>query len=95
MRQWHFDPWGSALGGMVVRVSGLDAQGQAIDRAWHVTADNGHGPEIPTMPALLLARQMAHQHKHLPPGAHTAAGLLPLSAFAGEFQRWGMLTDEE
>ncbi|MDO9436045.1 saccharopine dehydrogenase family protein [Hydrogenophaga sp.] len=88
------DPWGSALGGMVVRVSGLDATGAQIQRAWHVTADNSHGPEIPTMPALLLARQMA-QHHPMPPGAHTAAGLLPLSAFANEFERWGMLTNEE
>ena len=88
------DPWGSALGGMVVRVSGVDALGEPIHRAWHVTADNSHGPEIPTMPAILLARQMA-RHNPLAPGAHTAAGLLPLSAFADEFKRWGMVTDEE
>lgn len=85
------DPWGSALGGMVVRVAGLDADGRAIRRAWHVTAAHGHGPEIPTMPALLLARQV----HALPRGAHTAAGLLPLSAFADGFRRWGMPTDEE
>lgn len=89
-----FDRWGSALGGMVVRVSGLDAEGRAQTAAWHLSADHDHGPEIPTMPAVLIARQLA-QREALPPGARTATGLLPLSAFTSEFQRWGMVTDEE
>ncbi|QHE88735.1 saccharopine dehydrogenase [Hydrogenophaga sp. BPS33] len=88
-----FDRWGSALGGMVVHVSGLDGQGQAIERSWHVSADHDHGPEIPAMPAILLARHLAHR-KGPPPGAHTAMGLLPLDAFDGEFQRWNMPTCE-
>ncbi len=89
-----FDRWGSALGGMVVRVSGLDAQGHARTAAWHLSADHDHGPEIPTMPAILIARQLARREA-LPPGAHTATGFLPLRAFTSEFQRWGMVTDEE
>ncbi len=91
-----FDRWGSALGGMVVWVSGLDAQGHPARRAWHLSADHDHGPEIPAMPAILLARRLAgHGGDALPHGAHTAAGLLALDAFAGQFARWGMSTDEE
>ena len=87
------NPWGSALGGMVVCVSGLDSQGKAVQRAWHLAADHDHGPEIPAMPAILLARRIAQGHA-LPVGAHTATGLLPLASFAPEFERWGMVTDE-
>lgn len=83
---------GSPLGGMVVRVAGVDAQGQPCRRAWHIAADHDHGPEIPCMAAILLARQLAAGHP-LPIGATTSTGLLPLAAFGPEFARWGMVTD--
>lgn len=83
---------GTPLGGMVVRVAGADAQGQPRRRAWHIAADHDHGPEIPCMAAILLARQLA-VGQPLPTGAHTSTSLLPLSAFAPEFAKWGMVTD--
>ncbi len=87
-----FDALGTPLGGMVVRVSGSNAQGQPSHRAWHIAADHDHGPEIPCMAAILLARQLA-QGQPLPIGAWASTGLLPLSAFAPEFAKWGMQTD--
>lgn len=87
-----FDAFGTALGGMVVRVEGIDAQGAAARRAWHIAADNNHGPEIPCMAAILLARRLARGGA-LPLGAHVCAGLLALSEFDPEFARWGMVTD--
>ncbi|OYD50768.1 saccharopine dehydrogenase NADP-binding domain-containing protein [Acidovorax kalamii] len=86
------DALGTPLGGMVVRVAGADAQGQPRQRAWHIAADHDHGPEIPCMAAILLARQLA-AGQALPTGAHTSTGLLPLAAFAPEFAKWGMVTD--
>ncbi|WP_010459799.1 saccharopine dehydrogenase NADP-binding domain-containing protein [Acidovorax radicis] len=83
---------GTPLGGMVVRVAGNDAQGQQCRRAWHIAADHDHGPEIPCMAAILLARQLA-AGQPLPNGAHTSTSLLPLAAFAPEFAKWGMVTD--
>ncbi|KRD50292.1 saccharopine dehydrogenase [Acidovorax sp. Root275] len=83
---------GTPLGGMVVRVAGNDAQGQPCRRAWHIAADHDHGPEIPCMAAILLARQLA-AGQPLPNGAHTSTSLLPLAAFAPEFAKWGMVTD--
>ncbi len=83
---------GTPLGGMVVRVAGADAQGQPKRRAWHIAADNDHGPEIPCMAAILLTRQRA-AGQPLPTGAHTSTSLLPLEAFAPEFAKWGMVTD--
>lgn len=89
-----FDPFGSALGGMFVRLRGRDAGGQAIARAWHLSADHGHGPEVPCMAAILLARMLAHGEA-VPVGAHACMGLLTLEEFAPEFRRWGMQTDVE
>lgn len=86
------DGLGSSLGGMVVRVQGLDARGLEASRAWHIAADNDRGPEIPCMAAILLARRLA-RGESLPTGAHPCTGLLSLGDFEPEFARWGMLTD--
>lgn len=87
-----FDGLGSSLGGMVVRVAGIDAKGRPARRAWHIAADHDHGPEIPCMAAILLARRLAARQP-MPLGATTAAGLLTLAEFQPEFTRWGMVTD--
>ncbi len=87
-----FDPFGSALGGMVVRVAGLDANGKPVKRAWHIAADNDHGPEIPCMAAILLARRLA-SGEPMANGAYPCMGLHRLADFAPEFAKWGMLTD--
>lgn len=86
------DPLGSRLGGMVVRVTGLDAGGQACARAWHIAADNDHGPEIPCMAAILLARRMASGER-MASGAYPCLSLHTLAEFTPEFAKWGMVTD--
>lgn len=87
-----FDPFGSALGGMVVRVAGLDGAGQPAKRAWHLAADNNHGPEVPCMAAILLARRLA-SGEPMANGAYPCVGLHALADFAPEFAKWGMVTD--
>ncbi|HSW04682.1 MAG TPA: saccharopine dehydrogenase, partial [Aquabacterium sp.] len=86
------NPFGSDVGGMVLRVQGLDAQGQPRQRAWHITAGQDHGPEIPCMAAILLARRWA-RGEAVTPGAGPCAGLLSLAEFAPEFARWGMVSE--
>ena len=88
-----FDALGTALGGMVVRVEGTDVQSRSSRRAWHIAADDNHGPEIPCMAAILLARRLANGDTALPIGAHACMGLLSLPEFEPEFARWGMVTD--
>ncbi|RYX97997.1 MAG: saccharopine dehydrogenase [Comamonadaceae bacterium] len=83
---------GSALGGMVVRVEGCDAAGKTSKRAWHLTADNDKGPEIPCMAAILLARKIAHGAAQ-PVGARACMSQLGLAEFEPEFARYGMVTD--
>ncbi len=87
-----FDVLGSSLGGMVVRVQGVNATGQRVGREWHIAAGDDHGPEIPCMAAILLARRLARGQLSLM-GAHVCAGLLDLNEFQPEFERWGMQTD--
>lgn len=87
-----FDPFGSALGGMVVRVGGVDDSGKPVKRAWHIAADHDHGPEIPCMAAILLARRLA-SGEPMVSGAFPCVGLLALAEFAPEFAKWGMVTD--
>lgn len=86
------DGLGSALGGMVVRVEGLDATGRPVQRSWHIAADNNHGPESPCMAAILLARKLA-RGQALPAGALACLGMLKLAEFEPEFARWSMVTD--
>jgi saccharopine dehydrogenase-like NADP-dependent oxidoreductase len=91
-----FDFLGSSLGGMVLRVAGLNAQGKPAQRAWHISADDDHGPEIPCMAAIVLARRLAQTHPKthaLPVGAHACMRLLQLADFEPEFARWGMVTE--
>jgi hypothetical protein len=87
-----FDGFGSPDGGMVVRLRGEDAQGQPRQFAWHITAPDHHGPEIPCMAAILLARRLA-RGDGWPPGARPCMGLLALYEFAPEFACWGMATE--
>ncbi len=83
---------GSSLGGMVVRTSGIDANGKPAQKSWHIAADHDHGPEIPCMAAILLARQLARKER-VEIGAYTSIGWLHLSDFAPEFAKWKMVTD--
>jgi len=86
------NPFGSDGGGRVLRVRGRDGQGRPRQRAWHITAGNDHGPEIPCMAAILLARRWARGDTPVP-GAGPCMGLLSLDDFASEFARWGMRTE--
>jgi Saccharopine dehydrogenase NADP binding domain len=87
-----FDPLGTPDGGMVVTLAGEGhADGRPLRLSWHVTAGNHHGPEIPCMAAIVLARRLVRGE--LPEGAYTAMGQVGLQEFMPEFERWGMLTE--
>ncbi len=84
------DPLGSSLGGMVVRVQGLNAHGAHVARAWHIAADHDHGPEIPCMASILLARRLA-RGEAMASGAYPCVSRHALLDFASEFAKWGMV----
>ena len=84
-----FDPFGTPAGGMAVRLRGRDTGGAPLALAWHLTAPDHHGPEIPCMAAILLARRLA-RGQAWEPGARACMGLLTLADFEPEFARWRM-----
>jgi hypothetical protein len=53
------DAFGSERGGMLVSITGTDPSGRKKRVEWHLFADHNHGPEIPCMAAILLARKIA------------------------------------
>lgn len=69
---------GSDRSAMSVEVKGI-AQGRALARRWTLIAEEGDGPEIPTLAAHLLANAL--RESRLTAGAKTAAGLLSLEDF--------------
>ncbi len=75
--------FGSADGGMFVSLRGKDQAGQALTRTWFIIAFDGYGPHIPTVPAILLAKQCARgemDHR----GAKPCVGLISLDAYVAE-----------
>lgn len=54
-----FDPLGSGRSGFHMYISGRDGEGRAVVRKHWLIARQGHGPNIPCMPAILIARRLA------------------------------------
>ena len=89
-----FDPFGTETGGMEVRLRGTSLTGNPLTLTWRVIAPNNHGPEIPCMAAILLARRLAAEAEPAI-GARPCMGLLTLADFQSEFEKWGMTTHIE
>jgi saccharopine dehydrogenase-like NADP-dependent oxidoreductase len=88
MQTWgsKFDWLGSDTGGMHVGLSGVDAQGRPARIDWHLVARRGHGPEIPCVPAIVLARKLA-VGTLTARGAMPCMGLMSLTEFAEAVNR--------
>ena len=78
---------GGDRGGMLVAIACERLDGSRALLEWHLTAEAGHGPEIPCMAAILLARKLARGELALR-GAFPCMGLLALEEFESEFRRW-------
>lgn len=89
-----FDRFGGETGGMTVTLTGIGQNGATRKLRWHVIAPDNHGPEIPCMPAVLLARKLAAGTMNRT-GAMPCMGLVTLNEYAAEFAKWGMRTQVE
>src|SRR5688572_2033112 len=49
--------WGEHRGGMFVLIEGIDHQGKEIERSWHLLAEKGDGPFIPSMAIEAIVRR--------------------------------------
>lgn len=73
-----FDRFGSDDGGMWVRLRGLDHDQKPLTLDWHLIAKAGDGPQIPCVPAILLADRLMQNDPTLPKGAYPCVGIIAL-----------------
>lgn len=71
------DRFGNQAGGMLIEISGEDADGQNTSARWQLKATSGHGPYVPIGPAAAMVQRLAFGTK-IEPGARSAAGLLSI-----------------
>ncbi len=78
---------GSDTGGMFVRVAGRDRSGRRRQRSWHLIARGGHGPYVPAIASVILAKRLLSDSgtdRLLRPGAMACFGLFTLDDFEAE-----------
>lgn len=75
-----FDPLGSDRSGFHMVIRGRDAAGEPVMRRHWLIARKGHGPNIPCMPAILLARRLANGEA-IAPGARPCLDLITLGDY--------------
>ena len=77
-----FDRWGSGRSGFHMHIEGRGQDGGLLTRRHWIIARQGHGPNIPCMPAILIARKLAGGEA-LVPGARACLDLIDLDEFLG------------
>jgi hypothetical protein len=55
--EWLID-WGSDAGGMHITLCGIDRNGASRKLFWVLTAFDGHGPQIPCIASIVIARKL-------------------------------------
>lgn len=80
-----FNKFGSADGGMHVIISGKDSAGKAHKCSWFIIAKNGDGPQIPTIPAIIIAEKLIMNQ--LPyRGAQACVAMITLDEYLKELK---------
>jgi len=74
---------GSDRGGMFVTLRGRDRAGAPKTLSWHLIARSGHGPYVPAMASVILAKRLC-AGRGPPSGALPCLGLFALSEFETE-----------
>lgn len=93
MSEWFLRA-GSDEGGMVVQLRGVDHHGQPLHLRWTIHAGVGDGPQIPAMPAVIVARKLA-DGELLQRGATPCMGLFTLDDALAALSGYAMTTQLE
>ena len=94
MAGW-FDGFGTNSGAMHVQLRGRGSDGCLQSRTWTLIAENGDGPRIPTLAAVLLTKKLLNVRGVAPiasRGAMPAVNLLSLREFEGEWRSLAIRT---
>lgn len=87
-----FNIFGSDIGGMHVTVSGTGHDSAPLTRSWFIVAKSGDGPQIPCVPAILLAKRLHEKDPALTHGALPCVGLIRLEDYLEELRRFDIKT---
>ena len=74
---------GSDTGGMFVAFEGTNSRGQPEHHVWHLIAKSDHGPFVPAIPSVILAKRLA-SGEEMTRGAIPCFGLFGVAEFARE-----------
>lgn len=92
---WKASMWfnwlGTADGGMHMRLSGKDQQNQPKTLTWFIIVKNGDGPQVPTIPAIVLAKKILSGELKTT-GALPCVGLVSLQEYLHELRDFAMET---
>jgi hypothetical protein len=77
--------FGSADGGMHMILRGRGRDGVQRELRWFIVAKEGDGPQIPCVPAILIARALA-RGEAMARGAYACVGLVSLEEYAHELR---------
>lgn len=79
---FRFDRLGSSRSGMHMILSGTGHDGRPHEQRFFLIARSGHGPYIPCMPAILIARRLA-RGETIAPGGRPCLDLIDLDDYLG------------
>ena len=88
---WGFDWMGTDAGGLHMTIEGKDLKGTPYRRKWFIIVKDGDGPNVPTVPAIVLARKIC-QGVNIEPGVHPCVGLVSLKEYLDEMKQYSMKT---
>lgn len=86
-----FNRFGSPHGGMHVILRGKDIHGKSHERCWFIIAKDGDGPQIPTIPAIILSEKLALNRFEYR-GAMACVGLVSLNEYMDELKAFNVKT---
>ncbi len=90
----YFEGLGTDTGAMRVTVDGVERNGAKVSQRWTLIARDGHGPRIPTIPALILTRDMI-DGRYPRAGAQPCVAAFELSRFTKAIARLNIDQYEE
>lgn len=80
-----FDWLGTGTSGFFMFIAGEGEGGAPVTRRHFIIARSGHGPYIPCIPVILIARRLAAGDR-LDPGARACLGIVALAEFRAAFR---------
>jgi saccharopine dehydrogenase-like NADP-dependent oxidoreductase len=79
-----FDGLGTGTSGFFMTITGEGADGAPLTRRHWIVARSGHGPYIPCIPVILIAKALAAGRRY-EPGARACLGIVSLAEFRAAF----------